>query len=270
MFHRLPLPRRTKPRRWQPLTDAEWSVLLPFALVQDRPGRPLKDARRRMDAIFWVVAAGCPWREVPDRYGRPDTVSRHFRRLCHLGLWERLLKALSRPDAPPALRAAEHWICAACRRATRLLGMRMVTLARRIGFLSALKAPTYMLPDMDLSERVHRWIKEVLQDIAEGGPRAAPPDFFRQARLWLTLCGGRVRIPRIVQPYLPPRLRPPPAPPKQRAWPNPTQPPSARLCCPRTARRNSPPITASSPTSTPARSPSSAASRRSPNSACSA
>ncbi len=50
----------TPVRRWQPLSDAEWEALLPFVLVQNRPGRPLKDARWRMDAIFWAATAACP------------------------------------------------------------------------------------------------------------------------------------------------------------------------------------------------------------------
>ena len=197
-----PHPRRhyTPPRRWQPLTDAEWDALLPFVLVRDRPGRPLKGARRRMDAIFWIAAADCPWRELPARFGKPDTASRHFRRLAGAGLWERLLRALARPDAPPALLALEHWVCAACRRATRLRGMRIITLARRLGFLSALKGPPWMLPDADLSERVHRWIVSVLRIIPERGLRAVPRGFFPAARRWLTLGGGRARVPRSLQP----------------------------------------------------------------------
>ena len=30
----------TPARRWQPLADAEWDALLPFALVRTGPGRP--------------------------------------------------------------------------------------------------------------------------------------------------------------------------------------------------------------------------------------
>ncbi len=76
----------TEPRRWQPLTDAEWDALLPFVLVREGPGRPLRDARARMDAVFWVAASGSAWATLPPRFGRADTVSRHFRRLSHAGL----------------------------------------------------------------------------------------------------------------------------------------------------------------------------------------
>src|SRR3712207_5323725 len=139
--------RYTPVRRWQPLTDAEWDALLPFVLVQDRPGRPLRDARARMDAILRVAASGSAWHTVPPRFGKPDTVSRHFRRLAHAGLWERLLRALARPDPPLALLAIEHWVVRACRRATRLRGLRIIVLARRLGLLSALRAPPWLLPD---------------------------------------------------------------------------------------------------------------------------
>ncbi len=153
-----------------------------------------------MDAVFWVAAAGCPWRELPARFGRPDTASRHFRRLSHAGLWERLLRALARPDAPPALLALEHWVCAACRRAARLRGLRLVALARRLGFLSALRAPSWLLPDPDLSEAVFRRLDPVLERLRAGALRVAPPGFLRTCRYLLGAAAGRRRIPRCLEP----------------------------------------------------------------------
>jgi hypothetical protein len=57
-----------------------------------------------------------------------------------------------------------------------------------------------MLPDVDFSERVHRWMPPVLRDALERGMRSVPPGFPREARRWLTLRGGRQRIPRFLQP----------------------------------------------------------------------
>ncbi len=190
----------TPPRRWQPLTDAEWDALLPFVLVRARPGRPLKDARARMDAVFWIAAAGCPWRGLPPRFGKPDTASRHFRRLANAGLWERLLRALARPDAPEALLALEHWIVRACRRATRLRGLRIIVLARRLGFLSALRAPSWLLPDPDLSEYVHRRLAAVAGRASREGFRTVPRGFFGACAKLLGAAAGRRRIPRCLEP----------------------------------------------------------------------
>ncbi len=190
----------TPPRRWQPLTDAEWDALLAFVLVREGPGRPLRDARKRMDAVFWVAASGSAWRTAPPRFGKADTVSRHFRRLTHAGLWERLLRALARPDAPPALLALEHWIVSACRRAARLRGLGLVALARRLGFLSALRAPSLFLPEPDLSEIVDRWLRRAAGDARGRGPDAALLRFFRFCHRLGAFAAGRRRIPRRLQP----------------------------------------------------------------------
>ena len=169
-------------------------------LVRGCPGRPLRDARARMDAIFWIAAAGAPWAALPPRFGKPDTVGRHFRRLAQAGLWERLLRALSRPDAPPALRAVEHRICCACRRATRLLGLRIIVLARRLGFLSALRGPSWYLPDPDLSELVQRRLFAVVARALKHGFRTVPRGFFGVCAKLLGTVGGRKRIPRCLEP----------------------------------------------------------------------
>jgi transposase len=202
-MHRHPPRRRdyTEPRRWQPLSDAEWDELLPFVLVQDRPGRPLKDARRRMDAVFWVAASGSPWRTLPARFGKPDTISRHFRRLAHMGLWERLLRALARPDAPAPLRALEYWVCSACRRATRVRGLRVIVLARRLCFLSTLKGPSWLLPDPDLSELVFRRLNPVLERAYRHGLRTVPEGFLATCRYLLGAAAGKRRIPRCLRPF---------------------------------------------------------------------
>ena len=192
-------PRRrrfTPARRWQPLSDAEWDALLPFVPVREGPGRPLRDARKRMDAVFWVAASGSAWRTAPGRFGRPDTVSRHFRRLCHAGLWGRLLRALARPAAPPALLPLEHWIVSACRRAARLRGPAMVALARRLGLLSALRAPSHLLPKPDLSELVARWLRRAAGDAREHGLDAGTLAFLRFCHRLGRFAAGRGRLGR--------------------------------------------------------------------------
>ncbi|MDB5377964.1 MAG: family transposase [Rubritepida sp.] len=83
-----------------PLSDAEWQALLPHVLRAAR-GRPC-DHRARFDAIFRVAATDGPWSDLPEPYGKPDTISRYFRRLTHEGLWERLLLALAAaPEGHP-------------------------------------------------------------------------------------------------------------------------------------------------------------------------
>jgi transposase len=58
-------PDYSEPRPWQKLADAEWDELLPFVLVGEGPGRPLRDARARVDGVFWAAASGRPWHSLP-------------------------------------------------------------------------------------------------------------------------------------------------------------------------------------------------------------
>jgi transposase len=158
--HTLGTRRTSPPRPWAPLTDDEWAVLSPFVLRSSGPGRPLRDPRKALDAIFWLAArpqrALPPWRVLPPEFGKPDTAARRFRRWAEAGLWSRLLRALADPEYPgiAVLRRLESWICRTYRRAWRILGVPGVALARRLGFLSALRAPSVFLPDLDLSDRV--------------------------------------------------------------------------------------------------------------------
>ena len=104
------------------------------------------------------------------------------------------------------LRRLESWICRTYRRAWRLLGVPGVALARRLGFLSALRAPSVFLPDPDLSELVKSKLRRLRERLREEGAAAMRammpcPDFFEVANklLW-TASGGR-RISRYMAPW---------------------------------------------------------------------
>ncbi|TDH61345.1 transposase [Dankookia rubra] len=149
MPHPPPPPgRRYTPKRpWSPMTDAEWAEVLPhLRTVVMGEGRPLRDARQRIDGMFQVAVSGLPWHSLPEDYGKPDTVSRHFRRLAHAGLWLRLVGACANPAAPPALRRIEYFICRAARRAMRILGMDGARAVQRVGLLTALPVWPIYLP----------------------------------------------------------------------------------------------------------------------------
>ncbi len=133
---------------------------------------------------------------TPARFGKPDTVARHFRRLSRAGLWEHLLEALARPDAPAALLALEHWVVSACRRAARLRGLGLVALARRLGFPSALRAPSLYLPKPDLSGMVERWLRRAAEDACEHGLDAAALGFLRFCHRLGRFAAGRKRLGR--------------------------------------------------------------------------
>jgi hypothetical protein len=105
-----------------------------------------------MDAIFSLACTTAPWRAIPPEHGNPDTIARHFRRLTHNGLWEKLLQAIADSPADHPLRAIAPLVFRACRRAIRLRGLGLIALIRRLGFLQALNGPPHKICHPDLSE----------------------------------------------------------------------------------------------------------------------
>lgn len=57
-------------------------------------GRPARNLRRQVDGIRHRVRAGCPWRDVPERYGPWSSLYRVFRRYRREGVWNQVLDAL--------------------------------------------------------------------------------------------------------------------------------------------------------------------------------
>src|SRR5215203_5390953 len=59
------------------LTDAEWEALKPHLPAPKKRGRPRTHSPREiLDAIFYILKSGCPWRLLPrdlERPGRPST-----------------------------------------------------------------------------------------------------------------------------------------------------------------------------------------------------
>jgi transposase len=82
-------------RRRYELTDHEWSILLP--LLPNKPrGVPRVDDRRVLNGILWRFRTGSPWAEIPERYGPSTTCYNRFVRWRKAGVWDRLLKAVSK------------------------------------------------------------------------------------------------------------------------------------------------------------------------------
>lgn len=148
-------PRRYARHRWAPMTDAEWALIEPLVtpLLAPRRGRRAANPRRTWDAIFWVACSSGPWRALPEHLGKPDTAHRALRRAARAGLLNRLLIGLS--DHPEARRLLDPlgWrIARAWRRATRLLKMGQLLLAKHLGLLDALPCHPDRLPRPFLSE----------------------------------------------------------------------------------------------------------------------
>jgi transposase len=93
------------------LSDAEWARLEPLLPPHPRQGHRWNDHRVVIDGIFHRVRAGCPWRDLPERFGNWKTVYGRHRRWSGDGTWERILDALRAGCDQEA--AAAAWTVAA-------------------------------------------------------------------------------------------------------------------------------------------------------------
>jgi transposase len=77
------------------LTDRAWAAVEPLLPpTPKRRGRPWRDHRTVVNGILWVLAAGVPWRDAPERYGPWQTLYERFARWTDDGTWDRVLRAL--------------------------------------------------------------------------------------------------------------------------------------------------------------------------------
>jgi putative transposase len=73
------------------LSDDEWRCIRPHLPEHSRRGRPrLHSLRAILDAVFYVLKSGCPWRLLPREFPPWKTVYDWFRRWRIDGTWERL------------------------------------------------------------------------------------------------------------------------------------------------------------------------------------
>ena len=80
-------------RRYE-LTDEQWALIEPLLPPQQGHGRPFRDHRLMLNAWFWVLNTGSPWRDLPERFGPWKTAYNRFNRWRADGTIDRLLASL--------------------------------------------------------------------------------------------------------------------------------------------------------------------------------
>jgi putative transposase len=77
------------------LSNAEWACLEPHLPTPKVTGRPrIHSSREILDAIFYVLSSGCPWRLLPHDFPPWRTVFHYFRIWRIDGTWERINRAI--------------------------------------------------------------------------------------------------------------------------------------------------------------------------------
>lgn len=87
--------RRQGVRYSSSMTDGEWALIEGFMPSRCRLGRPREvELRRVVDAILYILSAGCAWTLLPKEFPPVSTVQGYFYRWRDDGTWERINHAL--------------------------------------------------------------------------------------------------------------------------------------------------------------------------------
>ncbi|MCX7371776.1 MAG: transposase [Alphaproteobacteria bacterium] len=192
-----------QPVAWRPMTDEEWDdIQFIFAWLHPDRGRPLASPRLALDACFHAACSGKPWRELPAVFGKWQTIHRLFVRWTHKGAWEQLLKYVASKHHRVAA-SLTWWVCMAFRRARRVLGLRGIMLARRLGMDSALHAPSWFLPDPLLHRyAAETWLPQLVETFERERLSPALSRLIEILKGFWAIAGGRARISRWMAPEL--------------------------------------------------------------------
>ena len=82
-----------RPGRRYELTDEAFERIEPL-LPRQRAGGRWSDHRTVLNGMFWILNSGAQWRDMPERYGRWQTVYGRYRRWTREGLFDRILQRL--------------------------------------------------------------------------------------------------------------------------------------------------------------------------------
>jgi putative transposase len=85
-------------RRYE-ISDEDWNRIKSMLPGQaGDPGVTAADNRLFVNAVLWIARSGAPWRDLPERFGKWNSVWRRFNRWSQKGVWQRVFRELQDPD----------------------------------------------------------------------------------------------------------------------------------------------------------------------------
>lgn len=80
-------------RRYE-ITDEQWELIADLFPPLVGNGRPFRDHRVMVNAFFWILHTGSPWRDLPERFGPWQTAFNRFNRWRKDRTFQRVLERL--------------------------------------------------------------------------------------------------------------------------------------------------------------------------------
>jgi transposase len=82
------------------IANSQWRKMYVFLKAHPRvyTGKQ-EECRRFVEGVYWILRTGAQWRELPERYGKWNTVYKRFARWEEAGIWEEMHHEFSQdPD----------------------------------------------------------------------------------------------------------------------------------------------------------------------------
>jgi transposase len=78
------------------LRDDQWDRIAPMVAGKSTDaGRTAVDNRLFVEAVLHILRTGCPWRDLPERFGPWNSVFRRFSRWSDRGVWHHVFSELA-------------------------------------------------------------------------------------------------------------------------------------------------------------------------------
>ena len=83
-------------KRRHELSEEQWELIEPLLPgKKGDPGRSGENNRRFVNAVIWLAKTGAPWRDLPGRFGKWNSVFQRYNRWCKKGVWQRVFEELN-------------------------------------------------------------------------------------------------------------------------------------------------------------------------------
>lgn len=76
------------------MSDEEFALIAPLLPPPKRRGRKRTDPHEILNALFYLIRCGCPWRLLPKSFPPFTTVQNHFYAWRDSGLWTQIVCVL--------------------------------------------------------------------------------------------------------------------------------------------------------------------------------
>lgn len=85
------------------MKDFQWKII--YQILPNKIKCHSNEAcdRRFIEGVIWMLKKNVPWKDLPEKFGKSNSVRKRFNRWCEYGIWEKVFNELSKDKKPKYL-----------------------------------------------------------------------------------------------------------------------------------------------------------------------